>query len=832
VKHGILTTAVVLSFLAGPPASAGDDIVLKPDSDVRIIEIGPFENAQFWLRELLAKYVLKALGKEDCSGSGSRVTFLIEARAADWSDIPRSEINDIADIDAFEIEVLPGPDGVVHITGATVLATGFGVMHFLEEYMGIMWLFPGELGLHVPDREEFRLPASKERVRPFFASRLCTGFVYRNKSIPARRFIYDGLIHRESMFFYGHDYFKSLKLHHLASPSHNMINIFPLSTREEHPDLLPMVEGKRWVPPDKDSPKGRVGYWQAWHPCYTKAKTVEIAVAKASQAFEDGAYCFSLGINDGHRIQCECPDCTRVGWPRSYYEFVAKVADQVRDHYPPHLIGVIAYGDVTYPPENLQLPENVLVMCVSGGPERHHRWSKHAEVLGTYEWGHGQGYWIPNFPLAGLKGNARFYRDHGIRFFRSEVHPLWAFDGPKVYLYLRMLWNPELDMDATLRRYCDAAYGAGGGEMYDLWKYWADKRPDTMNGGVTPMHASSEAGRFWRDPAKQFENTRAEDFGYSLSRIAKAKAAVTGELPRRRIEMVGTFFEDSHTLFAMKELREKALDPSSGRDWPKAVREALRLQRHRRELLAVMRDHPEWFQGTSATVDENLQPSWEERGVMVYPREMRNIIRTAAVELNRTPEDASLELPDEFSIYLHPYESHTLRHYARPKHPWYRETRYAPLEITETKEAILFRAGRTDLRITEHPTLKGQRKGHWHAGFVLKIPFSRKNLYLFDFDARGRNGVLDLRVHSGSNNTGRNETGIIETFGPEGGHVRRRVALLGAVIDRKTLEPLAVQPRDAQGMFNVYLTWKPSTDESPLEGSWRMTRLKFGDDGS
>ena len=80
-----------------------DDIVMKNGADIQILEYGDYGNASGWLHELLEKYLLRALKKKNLSGSGKKITFVLEAKAPSWEDIPKKQIKDIGDIDAFEI---------------------------------------------------------------------------------------------------------------------------------------------------------------------------------------------------------------------------------------------------------------------------------------------------------------------------------------------------------------------------------------------------------------------------------------------------------------------------------------------------------------------------------------------------------------------------------------------------------------------------------------------------------------------------------------------------------------------------------------------------------
>jgi len=823
-RNQVFSIVAAVTLVSASAGFSAESVRLTTDTDLRVVLRGDFGNAGDVLRELLTGYLLRLLDKDELSGPRSTVVFTLEAKAECWRDIPRSRLADVTDIDAFEIEIA-GPDAV-RISGTTALSAGFGVMHFLERHMGIMWLFPGELGLHMPTSGEFTLPAGEEQVKPAFMSRLATGFVYRDKSIPTRERVYDGLLQEHRHFFYGHDYFKSLKLRPLASPSHNMIHVIPPELKATHPNVFPVQDGRRWFPPPKSPDSGA---WQCWHPCYSQKETIEIAIEKAHTAFQQGRACFSLGINDGHRVQCECERCLDAGWPDTYYRFVSRVAEAVKDTYPPHLIGVIAYGDVAYPPKGLKLPENVIVICASGGPERHLRWSEHAHHLGTYEWAHGQGYWIPNLPLAAIESNARFYQRHNVKSYRSELYPIWAFDGPKVYLRLKQLWFPDLDLDAALARYCDAAYGEGGDEIYAFFQHWADKRDvDVLDNGATPMHAGQWPYKFWRNPEEQMHWCTQADFDFCEARIRTAERLVRDKHAKRRLAMLRTFFDESVVLYQMRQLARRAFDTAAQRDPARAVAEVIELRGRRRKLLQSMHQHPEWFLGTSAGVDENLRPTWEDRGSMFFDRQLESALLTSLLELDagNTPASAkTLGLPEEYDKYLKPVEVEPLQATARERHGWYAKPGFTRLEATSGK-SIAFRTGKTDQRIADHPLRAGRRSVHWLAGMAKRgVPITDTALCRVEFNATGRAGKLGVRLHWGSNNRGRTEVQLREDFLDGKEAIQRTFVFRPIYLDRKTLREDPNPPPDAQGSVNVFVTWDPLTDDSPLEGTLTISRI-------
>ncbi|MBI4023435.1 MAG: DUF4838 domain-containing protein [Verrucomicrobia bacterium] len=829
---------LALVLLAGSGcALRGEEFVLARDSCLKITVRGEVGNARECLERLLAKYLLLRLGKQELGGPGDVIEFVLEAKAEDWFRAPKAEMKDVADADAFEVKITAQPAKQVRITGTTALATGFGLMHFLEKHLGIFWAFPGELGLCLPEKREITLREGRERVAPEFASRLATGLVFPDPSsaIPS-----SGIVHQERMFFGAFDFFKNLRLHGLASPSHNMINVFPVELKKTLPEIFPVKDGNRWFPPD--DPKAN--YHQAWHPCYTNPKTVEIAIEKAKGFFQKNGYCFSLGINDGKRVQCECEACKKAGWPQSYYQFVTKVSEAVKEFYPPQLVGVLAYGDVRFPPKDLRLPPNVLVINATGKLED---WRQHAQLLGTYEYFYGQGMWVPNIPLAAMRSNAQFYRKNRIRFYRGEWHPLWAYDAPKIHIRARQLWQPDLDVDAELRRWCNAAFGPAGPAMVKFYQLWARKRDgDVVADGFTPVAPMGWPNDLWRNPARQFSECAQEEMNRLRQCLEKARTKVGNDgkaglsavldtaqagLPApsrqagKRLEMVETFFNDTAMLFDMYTLANRLFDAGPPVEDVTAIQQAMELREKRLAGLRKMKEHPEWFLGTGTSLDEDLQPSWEERGMMVLPRQLGNAVKTCVMRLAEKGI-AAKKIPASLQKYLNIQNPRNVTLHTRPTHPWYGEWGYVPLETTKETEGISFRTvGKTDSRVVDHETLAGRRKVYWLAGFALEKIGATPSVYQLDLNVKGKNGRLVVSLNKGMNNTGIGEAGLVAKFDGKGGTFNKTVAIEPLAFDPKTLKDLKEPPEPGtQWLLNVYLTWEPFDDDSPLEGTCAATR--------
>jgi len=141
-------------------------------------------------------------------------------------------------IDGFSIS-FPNAQTVL-ISGDTDWGTEFGVYEFLERYVGIRWLMPGPGGEHIPKRGSLSVPMIDVRQEPAFFSRLMSGLKGREQALWARR----NRMHSQ------------IKFHH------NLFNVFPpVKYKNTHPEFFPVINGKRFLPPD--------GTEQRWQPCFS-----------------------------------------------------------------------------------------------------------------------------------------------------------------------------------------------------------------------------------------------------------------------------------------------------------------------------------------------------------------------------------------------------------------------------------------------------------------------------------------------------------------------------------------------------------------------------------
>ncbi len=816
-KRQVLLAVLIWSSICVLPTILFADIELSSNSSITITEEGPFDTAEGFLSELLGDNLLSALGRSDLSGSGDTVTFIIRTRATRWHELPRDAIEDVTDVDAFEITVSSTPQPTVTITGQTPTAAGYGVVFFLEEYLGLFWAMPGELGHCLPKQKSFQLKEGNRRIRPWVVARVLSGIVLRDRdaALPMQREL-AGVVREQRSFFLADDFFKSLRLHQEAV-THNMIKIFPVEEcRTKYPDLFPMADdGTRFVPQLKDSSRaGGKNAYQSWHPCYTNQKAVEVAVEKGKAAFRGGRLFYSLGINDGRRVQCQCNQCREVGWPHSYYRFVNQVADALADYHPPHTVGVLAYGDVGIPPVDLKLRDNVLVN-VAG--VRKSVWESLAPSLGTYEYIYGAGYVIPNLPLDVISENMRYYQAHDLKMYRAEFYPVWAFDAPKAFIISRLLWDPKQDVRQLLRTFCDRTFGDAGEPMNRFYEHIASiRRSDAQPGKFTPMW-----DRVWpfREPL-QFEHCPEDLHEQLFTCLNDAKRKELTDRERKRLGLVEAFTEFSAVYYEMYRLKEDVFRDDA--DPGEAISLAAKLKHRKEAVFVAFREHPEWFKGSSVDIEGLHDRFWPTRRI---EQELESAIVTAAVQLDEPPAKLARCIGPHTSV------SSSLMPLRKAEHPWYKPAQHVRMELTSWRrgEFSIENAPVKLIGDDRDPRRNGQPQAQWLHGLARDLPVGPGLLYTADLGLEGRHGTFRVRIQGTMRSTDRDRIVFAHTtttFGAERGNAPMRIVF----------DPLRHQEQseeddrsaDAPRTLNlqIYLLWRPDDLTAEISGTVRLKQLR------
>ena len=385
---------------------------------------------------------------------------------------------DLEELDADGF-VIGFPDQTtVVIMGATVFGTQFGVSEFLERYVGVRWLFPGRLGLHIPVRETLSVPTAEVRQEPAFWSRLLSGPILKRtepeyvKWAPFNR------------------------MHGRLSFHHNLLNLFPPEVYvETHPEFFPVINGRRVLPTDRSD--------HGWQPDFGAAGIVEEAVKNICGYFagNPSATSYSLGINDSNAFGKEADRTNSVGAPDMsdyYYAWTNKVMAGVLEKYPDKWFGCLAYAAVTDPPRTVQVdPRMIPCICfdrmmwydpatAERDKARALAWNRSSPVLGWYDYIYGDEFYaVPRVYFQLMADYLRFGYEHGARVYYAEAYAndIWL-EGPKLYLNLKLLWNPYLDVDDALNDWYRAAVGEKAAPhlraYFEFWEgFWRERVPET-----------------------------------------------------------------------------------------------------------------------------------------------------------------------------------------------------------------------------------------------------------------------------------------------------------------------------------------------------------------
>ena len=392
------------------------------------------------------------------------------------------------DEDGFII-TFPDSRNIV-IAGCSDYGVEFGVYEFLEQFLGIRWLFPGELGEHIPFHKELIITPRVIKQQPAYLSRLLSGHGDFNRG------------KGEQYWWARHN-----RMRGRVKFSHSLWQIFPPDLYgKSHPEYYPEINGKRLIP----SPKSHIN----WQPCFSATGSVETAIEFINIFFEKNtssyyerypsAYSFSLGVNDilGY---CECAKCkekdngklNQFGFKNhsnSYYEWCNAIIAGVRKKYPEKYFGCLAYFCVASPPDK-KLDSRLIPYITEDrmqwvSPEREkaskkllEEWQSKASAIGWYDYIYGSQYHIPRIYFHKMGDYLKYGNSHKIKHFYAEAYPGTAWkEGPKLYVTLKLLWNPQQDVDELLDEWYDATVGKAAAPYlktyFQLWEdFWTKKVP-------------------------------------------------------------------------------------------------------------------------------------------------------------------------------------------------------------------------------------------------------------------------------------------------------------------------------------------------------------------
>lgn len=376
--------------------------------------------------------------------------------------------------DAFSI-VFPDNKTVL-VSGKSDWGTEFAVYAFLERYVGIRWLMPGPDGDYVPRQQSLSVPVGDVNEEPAFTSRLMSGLKGPLQFKWAR-----------------HN-----RMHGQISFHHNLYNLFPPSRyTKSHPEFYPMINGKRYLPPDDTEDR--------WQPCYTASGLAEEAVKNICDYFSKHPkeMSYSLGANDSSGY-CECDACRTKSsgvknylglqdFSDTYFAWANAVVEGVLKQYPDKWFGCLAYSELAQAPSRVQVHPRIVPFMTfdrikwvdetieKDGKSLTEIWCQKASVLGWGDYIYGTPYLVPRIYFHKMAEYYRYAKEHNVHALYSEAYPNWG-EGPKLYIALKLQWDPYVNVDSLFKDWCEKAVGKDAAPYletyYALWEeFWKTKVP-------------------------------------------------------------------------------------------------------------------------------------------------------------------------------------------------------------------------------------------------------------------------------------------------------------------------------------------------------------------
>ncbi|NLF70028.1 MAG: DUF4838 domain-containing protein [Candidatus Anammoximicrobium sp.] len=373
------------------------------------------------------------------------------------------------DADGF-VMLAKGQDLV--IAGPSDDGTEFGVYDFLERYVGVRWLLPGDDGTDVPCRKTIVVPEGRIQDQPVFFSRLLSGLKGAAQTRWAR----------------------CNRMHGRVSFHHNLLHLFPPSRyAKSHPEFFPVLKDQARYLPTRDDDNG-------WQPCFTAPGIVEEAIRNISQYFRDHPQVtsYSLGMNDSGKF-CRCADCLArisgdenyLGWvdySDLYYDWCHRVITGVLKEHPDKWFGCLAYFNVAAPPAKATVHPRLVPYITydrmkwidadlrAAGEAATRQWQQSVPSFAWYDYIYGTPYCLPRVYFHHAGDYLRFAADHGVKAHYAEIYPNFG-EGPKPYVHLRLWWNPRQDVDQLLAEWYERCVGPDAApflaKYYGLWeRFW------------------------------------------------------------------------------------------------------------------------------------------------------------------------------------------------------------------------------------------------------------------------------------------------------------------------------------------------------------------------
>jgi len=400
--------------------------------------------------------------------------------------------------------------------------TLYSVYDFLEKYLDCRWL--GKKMTIIPEQKTVKIPAEIDEVE-------IPAFMYRQPSTITR------VSDRDSGWTVAQDVDYSL-----ANRINGQGMIGNTTRQEEFGGIIywPVTHSAVAILPPGVYLAAHPEYFAKYpdgslvpcehgenNPCLTNEDVIGIYIKYALDKMEadPGLQGISMGLNDSGSV-CQCLDCQAIyaaenegaGQTGALMRVLNRVCEALEEAgYTEVTINAFAYGTATVPPNlgGSKLHEQIVIhfcpinMCYLHGPGECAYWENAVyfdEVLTG--WGEiAQRITVFEYPLSynelgapyavwgQIQDYIQLYRDNnvvGLTNCVTTIHDV-NFYEMTAYTYARLLWDPDLDMEALYEDFLPKYFGGGWQYIREYLRFTADEASGRTVGGVT-YHANCLEG--------------------------------------------------------------------------------------------------------------------------------------------------------------------------------------------------------------------------------------------------------------------------------------------------------------------------------------------------
>lgn len=241
--------------------------------------------------------------------------------------------------------------------------------------------------------------------------------------------------------------------------------------------------------------------------CYSSPKALEYILKGCEDAWDHGkpaswvtATCVTVSPGD-YRVECKCDACAPLFEPgRAPYGtasktvglFVKRVCEEVKKRWPDKKVLYLPYWNYTECPVDVAFPDNLQVqMCTmafgllrQAEPRAHmekqlRAWSQKVRgPVTTWEYSHRLPEWTyapVQYPHL-VQDYYRANRDVlAGSFLNGGQIGEWSTAAPTDYCWMKILWNPDVNVDAMLDGLCERMFGKAGSTCRELLRLECDR---------------------------------------------------------------------------------------------------------------------------------------------------------------------------------------------------------------------------------------------------------------------------------------------------------------------------------------------------------------------